>query len=439
MHLIEPERRVPVVDEAQVVVLGGGPSGIAAAIAAARGGAKTLLLERYGFLGGMGTAGGVTSFCGLHANVDGEIRQVVHGVADDLLQRLDHLDGLNKPHSILGKTQAQSYDNAVYKCVTDDAVLASGAGLRFHTLAVGAMMEGSRINAVLIETKSGRGAITAEVFIDCSGDADLACWAGAPTEKGDHDGFLAYPTLIFRMGHVDDERALRQGKPMVRGRIEAAQKSGRTDLPRLSASFNPQRHAGEWRSNATQISYQGRAVDGTDRLSLSAGEIEGRRQVRAYFDFYRAEIPGFEKAYLLEIAPQLGIRETRRVIGAHIIDEDEILAASDAVDAIGVNGWPIERHIKGDIEWRFIPGRGYHQMPFRALVPRNVANLLVAGRCASATPVGQSSIRVSGPCFVMGQAAGSAAAIAIREHLAPGAVDIRRLQSLLVTDGVFFG
>ena len=439
MHIIEAERRVPVVAEAQVVVLGGGPSGIAAAIAAARGGANTLLLERYGFLGGMGTAGGVTSFCGLHANVNGEIRQVVHGIADDLLQRLAHHGALNQPHSILGKTQAQSYDNAVYKCVTDDAVLAAGAGLRFHTLAVGAAMDGPRIAALLIETKSGRGAVTAEVFIDCSGDADLASWAGAPTEKGDHDGFLAYPTLMFRMGHVDDERALREGKPIIRKRIEAAHKAGRTDLPRLSASFNPQRHAGEWRSNATQISHQGRAVDGTDWLSMSAGEIEGRRQVRAYFDFYRAEIPGFEKAYLLEIAPQLGIRETRRLVGKRVISEEEILGAADTDDAIGVNGWPIERHIKGDIDWRFIPGRGYHQMPFAALVPRKVGNLLVAGRCASATPMAQSSIRVSGPCFVMGQAAGSAAAMAVRGGVAPGEVDVLKLKSVLAADGVFFG
>lgn len=439
MYIIEPERRIPVIGEAQVVVLGGGPAGIAAAIASAQAGAATLILERYGFLGGMGTAGGVTSFCGLHANVHGDIKQVVHGIADDLLMRLEHLGALNTPHLVMGKTHAQAYDNAALKCVADDALLAAGAVPRFHTLAVGAAMEGTRIAALLVETKSGRGAITADVFIDCSGDADLANWAGAPTEKGDHDGFLAYPTLMFRMGHVDDDRALRQGKPILRERIEAAQQAGRVDLPRRSAGFNPQRHSGEWRSNATQISHEGRAVDGTNWLSLSAGELEGRRQVRSYFDFYRAEIPGFEKAYLLEIAPQLGIRETRRLVGRHVIHEEEIMAASNAHDAIGVNGWPIERHIKGDIEWRFTPGRGYHQMPFGALVPRNVDNLLVAGRCASATPIGQSSIRVSGACFVMGQAAGNAAAMAVGAKIPPGDVDIGQLQKALVAGGVFLG
>ena len=214
---------------------------------------------------------------------------------------------------------------------------------------------------------------------------------------------------------------------------------GRTDLPRLSASFNPQRHAGEWRSNATQIAHDGRAVDGSSWAELSQGEIDGRRQVRAYFDFYRREIPGFEKAYLLDIAPQLGIRETRRLVGRHVIAEDEILGAADVPDPIGVNGWPVERHVRGDVEWRFIPDRGYHQMPYGALLSPNVANLLVAGRCASATSIAQSSIRVSGTCFVMGQAAGSAAALGLRSGCDVGALDAHALAADLARDGVFFG
>ncbi|MGG5822017.1 FAD-dependent oxidoreductase [Falsiroseomonas sp. HW251] len=439
MHLIEPERRTPILAEADVVILGGGPAGIAAAIAAARDGARTLLLERYGFLGGMGTAGGVTSFCGLYANVHGERVRVTRGVADDLLARLERLGALHEPHAIMGRTWGQAYDNAAMKCIADDAVLAAGATIRFHTLAVGAAMEGERIVALLIETKSGRGAVTASVFIDCSGDADLAHWAGAPTEKGDDDGFVAYPTMMFRMGHVDDERGWAEGKPSLRARLAAAQAAGRTDLPRLSASINRQPHAGEWRSNATQISVGARPVDGTDWLSFSEGEIAGRRQVRSYFDFYKAEVPGFEQAYLLEIAPQLGIRETRRLVGRHVIGEEEILAGGDVPDAIGVNGWPIERHTRGDTEWRFTPGRGFHQLGFAALLPRGVANLLVAGRCASATAIGQSSIRVTGPCYVMGQAAGTAAAMAVRAGVPVAGLDIAALQRRLVEEGAFLG
>src|SRR6185437_5475010 len=153
----EPERRVPVRGEYEVVVLGGGPAGIAAAAAAAGRGRKTLLVERYGFLGGMGTAAGVTNFCGLHANVHGDIRQVVHGVADDLLGRIDRLGGLNAPHLIFGKTKAQAYDTAAYKIAADDLLLSAGVDILFHALAVGVVLDGeARIRALMVETKSGR-------------------------------------------------------------------------------------------------------------------------------------------------------------------------------------------------------------------------------------------------------------------------------------------
>ena len=206
--LTEPSRQTPVLGEYEVVVLGGGPAGIAAAVAAARAGRSTLLIERYGFLGGMGTAAGVTNFCGLHANVHGEIRQVVHGVAADLLSRIDRLGGLNAPHNLFGKTVAQAYDTAAYKIAADDLMLSAGVKVLFHALAAGVLMESAgRIKALLVETKSGRGAVLGQCFIDCSGDGDLAAWAGAPYEKGDGAGNLLYPSTMFRLNGIDPERA----------------------------------------------------------------------------------------------------------------------------------------------------------------------------------------------------------------------------------------
>ena len=203
----EPARTTPVFGEYDVVVLGGGPAGIAAAVSAARAGRSTLLVERYGFLGGMGTAAGVTNFCGLHANVHGDIRQVVHGVAADLLARIDRLGGLNRPHTVFGKTSAQAYDTAAYKIAADDLLLSSGVKLLFHALAVGVAMASDRkIHALLIETKSGRAAVLGRCFIDASGDGDLAAWAGAAFDKGDSAGNLLYPSTMFRLNGVDPVR-----------------------------------------------------------------------------------------------------------------------------------------------------------------------------------------------------------------------------------------
>jgi hypothetical protein len=441
--LQEPARTIPVVAEAEVVVLGGGPAGIAAATAAAQTGASTLLLERYGFLGGMGTAAMVTNFCGLHAGSNGEVSQVVHGVADDILDRLRAIDGLAEPHVVQGPdglvTGAQAYDTAAFKEVADAVVTGAGASIRFHTFACGAIMEAGRIQAVLIETKSGRGAIRGETFIDCSGDADLAQWAGAPTATGSDDGFIAYPTLMFRIAGVDDARAMNEARPNLRALIAEANESGRFTLPRKAGIMRTQAHAGEWRANLTQISRDGQPLNGADADDLSYAEQEGRKQVREYFNFLKEMAPGFEKAYLLETAPQIGIRETRRILGDVQLSGDDVLTCRDFDDAVGVNGWPLETHEFGDVAWRYIPGRGYCQIPFSTTIPKGVENLLVAGRCASTTQDGQASLRVSGPCFVMGQAAGTASALGLKTGTDAKDVPIRDLQRQLVQDGAYLG
>jgi len=445
--ITEPARTTPVFGDYDVVVLGGGPAGIAAATSAAKHGARTLLVERYGFLGGMGTAAGVTNFCGLHANVHGTIRRVVHGVAGDLLARMTALGGLNEPHLIFGKICAQAYDTAAFKCAADALLLAAGAELLFHAFAVGvARNDSGAVEALLVETKSGRRAIRGRVFVDCSGDGDLAHFAGLPMAEGEA-GAMLYPTLMFRVGNVDAARAGDAWRT-IPARMDEAEADGAFRFPRRGAIVRPQKHASEWRVNVTQLkNADGSAVDGTDAVSLSAGEVEGRRQAVDYLRFLRERVPGFEDAYALEIAPQLGIRETRRLIGEHVLSASDVLGCASFADSIGVNGWPLELHVAGDVEWRWPPipeSRGFNQLPWRMLLPKRgsaggALNVLLAGRCASMTHEGHSAARVSGSCFVMGQAAGTGAALALASGVPLHDIDTRALQSTLRADAAWLG
>jgi hypothetical protein len=442
--LTEPSRETEVFGEYDVVVLGGGMAGIAAATAAARAGASTLVIERYGFFGGMGTAAGVTNFCGLHANVHGEIQQVVHGVTDDLLGRIDRLGGLRAPHDVFGKTWAQAYDTASFKIAADDLVAASGAHILFHAVAAGVVMSDERkVSALLVETRSGRRAVLGRVFIDASGDADLAVWAGAPWELGDGQGGMLYPSTMFRLNAVAPGAAEARAWEGIPALMAAAEREEGMRFPRKTPIIRPQKNSIEWRANVTQVTNpDGSAVDGTDAAQLSYGEIEGRRQIRDSFAFLRARVPAFRDSYIVDIPPQLGLRETRRVLCDVMMTEEDVLGCASFDDSIGVNGWPIEAHVAGDVlfKWQDIPAsRGFNHLPYRMLLPRRLDNVLVAGRCAGMTHMGQSAARVSGACLVMGEAAGTAAAMAARGSGNSRDVAILSLQRSLAERGVFLG
>ncbi|MDM0019837.1 FAD-dependent oxidoreductase [Variovorax saccharolyticus] len=440
--VVEPQRTLPVFGDYDVVVVGGGPAGIAAAGSASRHGARTLLVERYGFLGGMGTAGGVTNFAGLYGKREGEMTLLVRGVADELLARIDALGGLNKPQDGLhGRIRVRSYDTSIYKCAADQLLLAAGVHLLFHALAAAVVMDGDRIAALVVETKSGRQAIRANAFIDASGDADVAAFAGVPFVVGDGQGSGLFPSTMFRVGHVEAERAL-AAVGEFKAINDLMQQARERDpaaysFPREGAILRPQIDPREWRANVTQIrNAEGGAMNGVDARQLSDGEVEGRRQIGEFFRFLKAEVPGFERSAIVEIAPQVGIRETRRIEGLYALTGEDILSSARFGDSIGINAWPMEMHAAGRIEWAFPRDerRTYNQLPWRMLVPRGVANLLVAGRCASMTHEGQSAARASGGCFVMGQAAGTAAAALGAGDFA--AVDVPALQRRLAADGV---
>ena len=442
--ITEPARSLPVYGEFDVVVIGGGPAGLAASVSAARHGARTLLVERYGFLGGMGTAGGVTNFAGLYGRKDGEMRQVVHGVVDELLERLDALGGLNLPQDgMAGRIRVRSYDVSAYKCAADQLLLASGVHLLFHAWAAAVVMEGQSIAALVVETKSGRQAIRAGRFIDCSGDADVAHFAGVPFELGDGQGSALFPSTMFRVGHVDAGPALAavgefQAINTLMEQCETLH-PGRYRFPRKGAILRPNKNPAEWRANVTQIrNAAGQAMDATDARQLSEGELEGRRQITEYFRFLKNEVPGFANSAIVDIAPQVGIRETRRICGAYALSGEDILSSARFEDVIGINAWPMEMHVDGAISWGFPRDerRAYNDLPWRMLVAPTVDNLLVAGRCASMSHEGQSAARASGGCFVMGQAAGTAAAT-LPAGKAFAATDVTRLQQHLHNDGVY--
>lgn len=440
--LTEPARQTPVWGEFEVVVLGGGPAGMAAAVAAAQAGRSTLLIERYGFLGGMGTAAGVTNFCGLHANVHGDIRQVVHGVAADLLARIDRLGGLNAPHNLFGKTVAQAYDTAAYKIAADGLLLSAGVKLLFHALAAGVVMDSARrVRALLVETKSGRQAVLGQAFIDCSGDGDLAAWAGAPFDKGDGHGNMLYPSTMFRLNGIDPVRAGRAWE-VIPGLMLQAEAQGRYRFPRKTPIVRPQKSGIEWRVNLTQLANaEGNAMDGTSAQELSDAEVQGRQQIASVADFLK-EVPGFENSYIVDIAPQVGIRETRRVRGLYQLTERDVLDCASFDDTIGVNGWPLELHLKGDVEFRWPPipeSRGFNHLPYRMTVPQSLDNLWVAGRCASMSHEAQSAARVTGACFVMGQAAGLAADQALAAGCSAADVNVSALQARLESTGAYLG
>jgi hypothetical protein len=252
---------------------------------------------------------------------------------------------------------------------------------------------------------------------------------------------MLYPSTMFRLNAIDPERAGKAWEIIPKLMLQA-EAEGRYHFPRKTPIVRPQKSGIEWRVNLTQLANcDGNAMNGVDARELSDAEVLGRRQIAQVAGFLR-EVPGFERSYIVDIAPQVGIRETRRVRGLYELTERDVLDCASFDDTIGVNGWPLELHLQGDVEFRWpkIPeSRGFNHLPYRMTVPPGPDNLWIAGRCASMSHEAQSAARVTGACFVMGQAVGSAADLALKDGCTAADVDITALQSQLEQNGAYLG
>lgn len=412
--------------EADVCVLGGGPSGVAAAIAAASNGADTLLVEQYGFLGGASTAAGVNVFM---------TYRYAGGIFRDVLHRLDQL------HARRGS----AFDVNLMQVALDQLVAEAGVRVLLYTrgiactVAPGDAWQGQQrrtITGLIIHNKSGIQMVRAGVYIDCTGDGDLAAWAGAPFEIGRREDGLTQPmTLIFRMGGCTYEGGSLMEYP------------GMEDYW-ASYAWNP--NPGEITLNMTRI----KGFSGVSGEGLTQATIEGRQQVLEAVRALQENVPGFEDAYLLEMAPQIGVRETRRVMGATVLTGEQIidpeLMYEHRADVIARNNYPVDIHDPQGTKARIVPVKDGYEIPYRTLLPRGLDNLLVSGRCISADHVALSSLRIQPTVYALGQAAGTAAAVGVEEGIGPwevgqsddpteGQPHLRRMQSLLIEQGADLG
>ncbi len=401
--MVFDSKQLPVFDSAQVAVVGSGSAGCAAAIASARTGADTILLERYGFLGGTSTMV-LDTFYGFYTPGD-DTRRVVGGIAWEIVQRLAARDMMLERPSSYGAGTAVTYDPETLKTIWEETVLQAGVRMRLHTFCTDVMVEDGRITGLVVDGKSGLGVIQAQAVIDASGDADVCFRAGVPFQRAGEDGPAQSLTTTFRLGNVNVERALAVKRPQLEELMKRANLSGQYHLPREEGSIHITPLPGVVATNMTRVAN----IDATDPAQLTKAEIEGRKQALEYVRFLRAEVPGYEQAYLINFSTQIGIRETRRVYGEYRLTREDVLSARKFGDSIAQCGAPIEDHHPGrNTRWEYIPAGDTYDIPYRCLLPLGIENLLIAGRCLSATHDAHASVRSMGQCMAMGQAAGSA-------------------------------
>ncbi len=433
-----------------VVVVGGGPSGLTAAVSAARLGASTLLIERYGFLGGMSSAALVYPWFTFH---DMTGRQVIGGLAQEIVDRLVEMDASpgHMRDTVGFVWSVTPYDKEAFKVLAIDLLEEAGVDVLFHSLVHQVEMKEQSITRVLTVGKYGAASAKGLIYIDATGDADLAALAGAPVIKGRAvDGKVQAFTMIFRLGGVKVEPIVEYIKthPQDFHHQTLVDQLDTLPLTAVSGFFSLWKKAPAWIPRDRVLFFTGPRpgevgvnttrvidLDPTQPEDVTRAEIEGRRQAIVLIEFLRNEIPGFENCYLIEMAPQIGVRESRRIVGEYVLTEDDVIAGRRFPDAIAQCGAPVDIHVPAGNGLQLVDVKRAYDIPYRVLLPQKVNNLLVTGRAVSSSHEAFASLRVTAPVMAMGQAAGIAAALAVQGQTSPSAVNTQQLRRLLLEAG----
>ncbi len=423
-----------------VVVVGGGPAGVAAAIASASSGAKTALIERYGFTGGMATAAGIS----VYLNFPAGKRNLAGSIYTHFIETLNNAGGAYAINYEGTNIAANPED---IKIVNDILLSSCGVEIFYHMPLNGVEIEDRKITSITALGKSGiRYSFAADVFVDATGDAEVAFLGGLPTSLGRPQDNACQPmTMVFRTGPVDIDRAIRGGAELLQNKylvwgdghpdlvryINQAKKENNWPIPKncFSLIWSDPRFPEIVAVNGTRID----GFNGADSLEMTQAEISGRRQAQAAVEFMRNYLPGFERVQLLSTGPQIGVRETRHINGQYILTEQDILSCKHFEDEIAEAAYCIDVHLPGspNTDLRNLPEGQSYGIPYRSLLPLGCDNLLVAGRALSATHVAASSVRVMPICMSTGQAAGLAAAQASLEDKPCSQINITSLKSKL--------
>lgn len=435
-----------------IIVSGGGTSGISAALAASRMGAKVLLIEKNGYVGGTAASG--LPFVDFFSR-NGV--QIIGGQAQELMERLfQEKAALGHIRTHNGHLNSVTMiDPEWVKIVAEEMLLESGCDILYHTFVCGAKVENQALKAVIAANKNGLTQFEADCFIDTTGDGDVAYFSGAGYQLGrESDGLCQAMSLLFRLGDVDVEKAaaLFEENPIVERPLGGDHAhnlhiSGKltrwNDVIRENHIFPHPDHniwAGTlWENELTYVNtVRVSGKNGADAYELSEAEIEGRRQLKKVFRFLKEYVPGMERAHITGIPGGIGVRETRRITGEYVLTGEDILSGRKFEDKIAQNGYCIDIHDPKGEGWGVSHIRSEdacYDIPYRCIVPEQIDNLLVAGRCISATAQALASTRIMPSCMALGEAAGIAAAMAADKNMKPRAISVAELQNLLRKKG----